>query len=98
MRDDRIQVEEVLTFYNLGRTAWQPDGVVMKLPDGVTAFSAQAYMSDQGVDEVDERGEAPWHVSARVAARSSSGGRCRGRATRTSTSRSACRLTWRSPA
>jgi len=54
MRDDRVQVEEVLTFYNLGRTAWRPDGVVMKLPDGVTAFSAQANMSDQGVDEVDE--------------------------------------------
>jgi hypothetical protein len=54
MRDDRIQVEEVLTFYNLGRSAWQPDGVVMKLPPGVTAFSAQANMSDQGVDETDE--------------------------------------------
>jgi hypothetical protein len=55
MRDDRIQVEEVLTFYNLGRTAWQPTDVIMKLPAGVTAFSAQANMSDQGVDEVDER-------------------------------------------
>jgi hypothetical protein len=55
MRDDRVQVEEVLTFYNLGRVAWRPDGVLMKLPDGVTAFSAQANMSDQGVDEVDEQ-------------------------------------------
>ena len=54
MRDDRIQVEEVLTFYNLGRIAWRPDGVLMKLPDGVTAFSAQANMSDQGVDQVGE--------------------------------------------
>lgn len=54
IRDDRIQVEEVLTFYNLGRTAWRPDGVVMKLPEGVTAFNAQANMSDQGVDQVDE--------------------------------------------
>lgn len=57
MRDDRIQVEEMLTFYNLGRTAWQPDGVLMKLPSGVTAFSAQANMSDQSVDQVDEQGK-----------------------------------------
>jgi hypothetical protein len=51
MRDDRIHVEQVLTIYNLGRTAWQPDDVRMTLPDGYTAFNAQASMSDQGVDE-----------------------------------------------
>ncbi|MGH7294805.1 MAG: hypothetical protein ACRELB_07730, partial [Polyangiaceae bacterium] len=52
VREDRIQVEQALTIYNLGRTAWQPDGVTMKLPDGATAFNAQASMSDQGVDDV----------------------------------------------
>jgi hypothetical protein len=57
VRDDRIQIEEMLTLYNLGRTAWRPDGVMMKLPDGETAFSAQASMSDQGVDEVDHAGK-----------------------------------------
>jgi hypothetical protein len=51
LKDDRIQVEEALTLYNLGRTAWQPDDVRMALPEGVTAFNAQATMSDQGVDE-----------------------------------------------
>jgi hypothetical protein len=51
MREDRVQVEEAITFYNLGRTAWQPDGVTMRLPEGYTAFNAQASMSDQGVDE-----------------------------------------------
>jgi hypothetical protein len=51
MRDDRIHIEEVLTIYNLGRTAWQPDDVRLPLPDGYTAFSAQASMSDQGVDD-----------------------------------------------
>jgi hypothetical protein len=51
LKDDRIQVEEALTIYNLGRTAWQPDDVRMALPDGFTAFNAQATMSDQGVDE-----------------------------------------------
>jgi hypothetical protein len=52
IREDRIQVEQVLNLYNLGRTAWQPDDVRMKLPEGVTAFNAQTSMSDQGVDEV----------------------------------------------
>ncbi len=51
IRDERIQIEEVLTIYNLGRTAWQPDGVTMSFPEGYTAFSAQASMSDQGVDD-----------------------------------------------
>jgi hypothetical protein len=52
LRDDRFQVEEALTVYNLGRTAWQPDDVRMALPEGATAFNAQQTMSDQGVDEV----------------------------------------------
>ncbi len=51
LRDDRIQVEEVLTVYNLGRTAWQPMDVQLKLPPSATAFAAQTTMSDQGVDE-----------------------------------------------
>jgi hypothetical protein len=51
VRDERIHVEQVLTIYNLGRTAWQPDDVRMPLPDGYTAFNSQASMSDQGVDE-----------------------------------------------
>jgi hypothetical protein len=52
VREDRIQVEEALTIYNLGRIAWQPDDVRMKLPEGFTAFNAQTTMSDQGVDDV----------------------------------------------
>jgi hypothetical protein len=51
LRDDRVQVEQALTFYNLGRIAWQPDDVHMPLPEGFTAFDAQATMSDQGVDQ-----------------------------------------------
>jgi hypothetical protein len=53
VRDDRIQLEEVLTVHNLGRTAWQPEAVHLALPEGVTGFSVQPSMSDQGVDEVD---------------------------------------------
>ncbi len=52
MRDDRIQIDEALTVYNLGRTAWQPDDVRMALPAGYKAFNAQMTMSDQGVDDV----------------------------------------------
>jgi hypothetical protein len=52
MKDDRIQIEESLTIYNLGRTAWQPLDVQMALPPNEKAFGAQAAMSDQGVDEV----------------------------------------------
>ncbi len=55
MRDDRLQVEEVLTFYNLGPIAWQPQDLDMKLPDGATAFSAQQSMTDQGADELGGR-------------------------------------------
>jgi hypothetical protein len=51
VRDERIHIEEVLTVYNLGRTAWSPDGVLLSLPEGYTGFSAQASMSDQGVDD-----------------------------------------------
>jgi hypothetical protein len=52
MRDDRLQVEEVLNVYNLGPTAWQPLDLDMKLPEGATAFSAQQSMTDQGADEM----------------------------------------------
>jgi hypothetical protein len=51
MRDDRIQIEEALTIYNLGRTAWQPDDVTMALPSNEKAFGAQPSMTGQGVDE-----------------------------------------------
>jgi len=55
MRDDRLQVEEVLNIYNLGPTAWQPLDLDMKLPEGATAFSAQQSMTDQGADEMGGR-------------------------------------------
>jgi hypothetical protein len=59
VREDRIQIEEAMTFYNLGRVAWQPNGVTMHLPEGYGAFNAQASMSDQGVTE--ENGAASLH-------------------------------------
>jgi hypothetical protein len=53
LRDDRLQIEEELTVFNLGRNAWQPEDVSLSLPAGFTAFNAQASMSDQGVDDID---------------------------------------------
>src|SRR5579872_1024623 len=58
LKDDRMQIEEALNVYNLGRTAWQPDDVRIPLPDGFTAFTAQASMSDQGVDQSGKIGRA----------------------------------------
>jgi hypothetical protein len=52
VRDDRIQMEEAVTVYNLGRVAWVPGDVEIPLPEGATAFNAQTSMSDQGADEV----------------------------------------------
>jgi hypothetical protein len=52
VRDDRIQLEEVLTFYNLGKTAWQPEDVRLSLPKTFKALNAQASMSDQRVEDV----------------------------------------------
>ncbi len=53
LRDDRLQIEEELTIFNLGRNAWQPDDVSLSLPPSSTAFSSQASMSDQGVEDID---------------------------------------------
>jgi hypothetical protein len=56
VKDDRIQIEQLLHVENHGKTAWVPDDVVMKLPANFTALSAQQMMSDLGVDSVDKVG------------------------------------------
>jgi hypothetical protein len=56
IKDDRVQIEQALTIYNFGKTAWVPDNVVMKLPVTFTAFSANQQMGDHGVDAVDKVG------------------------------------------
>lgn len=56
VKDDRVQVEEAITFFNFGKTAWFPDGLVIKLPPTFTALTSQSMMSDQGVDPVDKKG------------------------------------------
>jgi hypothetical protein len=56
VKDDRIQIEQIVTVFNLGKVAWVPDDVVMRLPTDFTALSSQQMMNDQGVDSVDKVG------------------------------------------
>jgi hypothetical protein len=56
LKDDRIQVQQLLTVINLGRTAWVPQNVVMKLPPGFTALSGTQQMSDIGIDPIEKTG------------------------------------------
>ncbi len=56
LREDRIQLDEVLTVANRGRTAWVPDDVILELPPEFTALTAQQSMSDQGIDPVPGKG------------------------------------------
>ncbi len=56
IKDDRIQIEQVFTVFNLGKITWIADNVILKLPATFTALSAQQSMSDQGVDSVDKVG------------------------------------------
>jgi len=56
LKDDRVQLEEAITIYNFGRTAWVPDNVILTLPSAFTALTANQQMGDQGVDPVDGQG------------------------------------------
>jgi hypothetical protein len=56
VKDDRVQIEEAFTVFNLGKIAWVADGVLIRLPEVFAALSAQQTMSDQGVDAVDKQG------------------------------------------
>lgn len=56
MKDNRTQVEQAITFFNLGRTAWVPDDLVIGLPDGFTALNGQQGMGGEGIEPVERRG------------------------------------------
>jgi hypothetical protein len=56
VKDDRIQLHQGISIFNLGRVAWVPDDVVIALPENFTALSANQSMGDQGVDGIDKRG------------------------------------------
>jgi hypothetical protein len=56
MKDDRMQAEQAITFFNLGRIAWVPDDVVIGLPNGFTALNGQQGMGGEGIEPVENRG------------------------------------------
>ena len=56
LHDDRLQFDEQIRVFNVGRTAWQPTDFVMALPSGFTALTAQQEMSDRGAEAAEGRG------------------------------------------
>jgi hypothetical protein len=56
LKDDRVQVEQAITFFNLGKTAWVPDNLVIGLPPGFTALTSQQGMGGEGIDPVEKQG------------------------------------------
>jgi hypothetical protein len=57
LREDSIQVEQLLSVYNLGAVAWTPD-VTFELPKGWKAFNKQEAMDDARIEEVADHGAA----------------------------------------
>ena len=56
LKDDRVQIEQAITLFNLGRVAWVPDDLVLDLPEGFTALTGQNAMGGEGIDPVEKRG------------------------------------------
>jgi hypothetical protein len=56
MKDDRVQLEEAVTFYNLGKTAWVPDNLLIALPENFTALTSQDAMGGEGITSVEKKG------------------------------------------
>lgn len=56
VKDDRVQFQEQIDFFNGTALAWVPHDVVMHLPDGFTALNSMQQMSDIGVDAVPGQG------------------------------------------
>jgi len=56
LKDDRLQIQEEISFYNGTTAAWVPRDVVLPLPEGFTALNSMQQMSDIGVDAVAGRG------------------------------------------
>ncbi len=57
LKEDVIQVEQLISVFNLGEVAWVPD-VAFKLPAGFKAFNKQDSMNEARVEEVKDHGAA----------------------------------------
>jgi hypothetical protein len=56
VKDDRVQFEQAFMVYNLGRSAWVPENVVIALPVGHKAVTSQQGPTDVGIDPVEGTG------------------------------------------
>lgn len=57
IKDDRVQIEQMVTIANFGKTAWVPEDYFLSVPDKIQAFSFEQGMSDVGVDKVEGKSE-----------------------------------------
>jgi hypothetical protein len=57
LKEDVIQVEQLISVFNLGEVAWVPEAP-FKLPDGFKAFNKQESPSEARIDEVKDHGAA----------------------------------------
>lgn len=55
LKDDRLQVQQLLTVMNFGRIAWVPKDLLLPLPSDFTALRSPQQMSDVGV--IEEKGQ-----------------------------------------
>lgn len=53
IKDDRVQIEQMITIANFGQKAWVPDDFTMQVPAGFRAFTTEQGMSDVGVDKLE---------------------------------------------
>lgn len=56
VKDDRVQVQQALTFFNFSDRAWVPHDFVVSLPAEFTALNAQQDMGGTRVTSLDGRG------------------------------------------
>jgi hypothetical protein len=55
-RDDVFQIEAMFRVFNMSKTAWVPENVVMTLPPGFKAFNAGDPMTDARWEQLEDRG------------------------------------------
>jgi hypothetical protein len=56
VKDDRVQIQEMIDVFNGLPSAWVPHDVILQLPPTFTALNSQQQMSDVGVDAVNGEG------------------------------------------
>lgn len=61
IKDDRVQIEQMLTIANFGENAWVPDDYTLDMPAKMQAFTNDPGMSEVGVDRVEGKDQLRLH-------------------------------------